>query len=102
MANNMVNYKFSRGGAVLTIYDSYKVSKHDFQKTLNSIKAIHGDEPIFERCDFSLKMELITHNFLYKLGYKRERTKDADLDIPCDKPEWVYIILGILVWVFVK
>ena len=60
-----------------------------------------GETIVFERSIFSLKMEWICHKFLYRVGYERERTKDADLDNPCDRPEWQYIICGLLVWVFV-
>ena len=95
-------YIFSNDGSVLTIYDGYTVSKKDFQKVLNQIKAIHGDKKIFERTDKSLKREWASHNFLYCVGYKRERTKDVDLDNPCDKPEWVYMIAGLIVWPFIK
>lgn len=98
----MVNYKFSNGGYVLTIYDSCAVSKRDFQKTLNQIKATHGDQPIFQRSDKSLKREWATHNFCYSIGYKREQTKDCDFDLPCDKPEWLYGIVGLMVWPFIK
>lgn len=98
----MVNYKISRGGEVLTILDSYKVRKRDFQKTLNQIKALHGKKKIFERSDKSLRREWITHNFCYLIGYQRQRTKDVDLDNPCDKPEWVYKLIGLLVWLFIK
>lgn len=45
---------------------------------------------------FSLVMETVTHKVLYKLGLWKNRTKDVDLDNPCDKPEWLYIIIGIL------
>ena len=97
----MVKYKFSPDGSVLTIYDSYKVPKADFQKTLNQIKALHGDKKIFERTDKSLKRELACHNFAYLVGYERERTKDADLHNPCDRPEWIYCVVGFLVWPFI-
>ena len=99
---SMIRYNFSNGGATLTLYDSYTVPKADFQKTLNQIKSIHGKMPIFQRTDKSLKREWAVHNFLYRVGYERERTKDCDLDLPCDKPEWVYIVLGLLVWPFIK
>lgn len=98
----MVKYKFSEDGSVLTIYDSYTVPKADFQKTLNQIKAIHGHQPIFQRDDNSLKKEWATHNALYVLHYKRSRTKDCDFDNPCDKPEWLYCLVGTLVWPFIK
>ena len=58
---------------------------------------------VFEnRSRFSLKMEWAVHNFLYKIHYKREQTKDVDLDDPCDHPEWIYEILGCLVWIFIR
>lgn len=98
----MVKYKFSDSGCVLTIFDSCSVPKMDFQKTLNQIKAINGSQPIFLRSDFSLKMEWAVHNFCYRVGYERERTKDCDFDLPCDRPEWVYGLVGILVWLFIK
>ena len=98
----MVKYKFSEDGSVLTIYDSYTVPKADFQKTLNQIKSIHGNKKIFERTDNSLKKEWATHNALYGLHYKRSRTKDCDFDNPCDKPEWLYCVIGTLVWSFIK
>jgi hypothetical protein len=45
-------------------------------------------------------MEWTVHNVLYRLGYKRGQTKDVDMDDPCDKPEWLYGILGVLCWIF--
>lgn len=98
----MVKYKFSGDGTILTIYDSAFVPKADFQKTLNQIKAIHGNQPIFQRSDRSLKAEWAVHNALYDLHYKREQTKDCDFDIPSDHPEWMYMIIGALVWPFIK
>lgn len=56
---------------------------------------------VFMRSFFSLKMEWICHNFLYGIGYKRNQTKDVDLDNPPDRPEWQYIVCGLLVWIFV-
>lgn len=102
LQNTMVKYNFSEDGTVLTIRDSYTVPKKDFQKTLNQIKALHGNMPIFQRTDKSLKREWAVHNFCYIIGYKRERTKDCDLDLPSDKPEWVYKFIGWLVWPFIK
>ena len=98
----MVKYSFSQGGTVLTIYDSCAVPKSYFQKKLNQIKALHGEQPIFYRSDYSLKMEWAVHNFCHQVGFYKERTKDCDFDIPCNLPEWVYEAVGVLVWVFVK
>lgn len=97
----MISYNFSNDGTTLTLHDSYKITKAEFQKTLNQIKALHGDMPIFQRTDKSLKREIAVHNFCYNIGIQRERTKDCDLDLPCDKPEWVYILVGWLVTPFI-
>ena len=89
----------------LHIEDSYEVPKRYMRRTLREIreecrrKGIDTD--VFKRSVFSLKMEWICHNFLYYAGIERERTKDTDLDNPCDRPEWQYIVCGILVWLFV-
>ena len=98
----MVNYRVSRGGEVLTILDSYKVRKRDFKRELADIREREGELPIFRRSGFSLRMEWTVHNFLYAIGYQRQRTKDADLDNPCDRPEWVYEVVGVLVWLWIK
>lgn len=91
----------------LKICESYKVHKGDMKKILKKIRKDNemAEEPIetivFDRCLTSLKLEWVFHNFLYMVGYERDRTKDCDLDNPCDHPEWMYILLGILVWLFV-
>lgn len=86
----------------VTIFDSYKVRKWNMRKVLRGIKEGSKDQTkVFERSLFSLKMEWICHNFLYFIGYERDRTRDTDLDNPCDRPEWEYVICGILVWIFV-
>lgn len=70
---------------------------------LNILRGSYKDNAVLlNRSNCSLKYEWITHNFLYKIGYKRERTKDCDLDFPCDKCEWIYIAIGFLVQMFVK
>lgn len=108
----MVEYTLTENN--LHIVDSYKVRKWNMRKELNYIK---NNDPtlniVFVRCTTSLILEWICHNFLYRIGYQRERTKDADLDNPCDHPEWMYIACGIgiialellaligLVWLFV-
>lgn len=94
--------EYTVGPANINIVDSYKVRKWHMRSVLKNIKRDHGDETnVFERSMFSLKMEWICHNFLYNIGYQRERTKDVDLDNPSDHPEWMYIVCGILVWILV-
>lgn len=86
----------------LHIEDSYKLKKKEIKSTLEEIKSINSDSLIWERSMFSLVMETVAHKVLYKLGLWKNRTKDVDLDNPCDKPEWLYIIIGILTWIFVR
>lgn len=94
--------RYNVGMSCLTIYDSCKVRKWNMRPVLKRIKTENTmDTTIFQRSVFSLKMEWICHNFLYNIGYERERTKDVDLDNPADHPEWMYIVCGILVWIFV-
>lgn len=84
------------------IVDSYNVSKHRFESVLATYTYEQAVEVKAHRSLFSLKMEWATHNFLYNLGVKRDRTKDCDLNFPCDQPEWLYCIIGTLVWIFIK
>lgn len=84
------------------IEDSYNYPKSEMIPELEAIKVYHPECEVFKRSMFSLKCEWITHNALYALGLWKDRTKDVDLDYPCDKPEWVYMVLGILVWPFIK
>lgn len=95
----MVKYTITKDD--LKIFDCYQEKKERFQKDLNSIKAIHGNSDVWLRSMTSLKREWAFHVFCYNIGYKRDRTKDADLNYPCDKPEWVYNVLGWLVWPFI-
>lgn len=89
----------------LHIKNSYATRKWKMRPYLEAVKKwadLHKVETVvFERSFFSLKMEWIAHNFLYEIGYERERTKDCDLDNPCDRPEWLYIVCGLAVWLFV-
>lgn len=95
--------QYHLGYTCLTIYDSYKVHKWNMRKVLRRIKKdnVTMQTTVFQRSIFSLKMEWICHNFLYNIGYERDRTADVDMDNPCDHPEWEYIVGGILVWLFV-
>lgn len=86
----------------LHIENSFTVKKTKMCKKLKEIrKASEGGTIVFERSLFSLAMEWTAHNFLYAIGYERERTKDCDLDNPCDRPEWQYIIAGLLTWLLI-
>ena len=94
--------QYNLGPACLTIYNSYKVHKWQMVPILKRIKEDNKTETsVFQRSFFSMKMEWICHNFLYGVGYERERTGDVDLDNPTDRPEWQYIVCGILFWILV-
>lgn len=83
------------------IENSYLCSKYNMKYMLNLIKKENPNHVVFKRSMFSLIMEWTVHNFLYTINYKKDRTKDVDLNYPCDKPEWVYCVLGIFCWLFI-
>ena len=56
-------------------------SKSMMKFILKSIKEKHPECKVFTRSINSLVSEWKAHNRLYKLGYKKERTKDVDLDL---------------------
>ena len=86
------------------IYDSWIYSKHGFQSRLELIHRDHPECKVFDhRCYWSMKMEWATHNFLYNIGYKPERTGDVDLNWP---QKWymflAYAITGPVAWLFIR
>lgn len=84
------------------VNDSYKIRRCKIFSSLNEIEEASGTQTwVFAvRSHFSLGMEWTVHNVLYRLGIKRAQTKDVDMDLPCDKPEWLYEVLGVLCWIF--
>lgn len=85
----------------LHIEDSCKEYKAVMDTILDMIRQEHPDSNVWKRSMFSLKCEWIVHNFLYSLGLWRSHTKDVDLNYP-NKWEWLYKIIGVLVWLFIK
>lgn len=94
LAGNIV-YKVTENN--IHIQDSYKVtSKSKMSEVLYIIQHNHPDCNSFKRSYNSLISEWRTHNRLYRLGYKRNRTKDVDLNYPLKwYVELAYRILGI-------
>lgn len=86
----------------LHIENSYKVRKKEMYVALTAIYLESPNSNVWRRTDSSLRMEWVVHNFLHSIGLWKDRTGSVDLDYPCDKPEWIYKVLGCLVWVFVK
>lgn len=91
----MIDYTISE--TCLTIPNSHRIGKFKMMGILKQIKRERPESKIWERCLSSLYLEWICHNFLYMIGYQRDRTGSVDLDNPCDHPEWMYIVYGILV-----
>lgn len=79
------------------IENSYKVtSKSEMKEILYAIQHKHPECNTFKRKYNSLIAEWRTHNRLYRLGYKKNRTGSVDINYPL---KWyvklVYKILGI-------
>ena len=88
----------------IKIKDSFKVSKKDFKTILNELRYKYtSNNVLLNRKNCSMKLEWATHNFLYLIGYKRERTKDVDLNYP---QKWyiniAYSVLGFFSLLFIK
>lgn len=79
------------------IKESYKVtSKAEMKEILYAVQHNHPECKTFNRSYNSLIAEWRAHNRLYRLGYKRQRTGDVDLNYPLKwYVELAYRILGI-------
>ena len=105
--NMFNNHAYKISDNKLRIVDSYDVKKCDFDIFLDGIKLneenIGNSSKVWERSRFSLKTEWACHNFLYNIGFKRNRTKDVDLNFPQKLYEKIiYPIAGVIFWVFIK
>lgn len=86
-------YKVTKNN--IHIQDSYKVtSKSKMIEVLYIIQHNHPDCNSFKRSYNSLISEWRTHNRLYRLGFKRSRTADVDLDA---YPKWY---MQLLYWIW--
>lgn len=100
-----MNYILTKNN--LHIDDSWQVRKKDMKKQLYQIRYCYEHpenicSDVWLRTYNSLISEWVCHNALYRLGLWRSRTKDVDLDYPCDKPECLYKVCAAIVWPFVK
>ncbi len=94
----MILPQYTINKTCLHITDSHTVGKFKMMSVLKEIRKENPNSDVWKRCLSSLYLEWICHNFLYMVGYERERTGSADLDNPCDRPEWIYILCGLIVW----
>ena len=85
----------------IRIENGYLVPCKDFEFVLNCIRENEPNEVTANRSNYSLSCEWAVHNALYKLGLFRSRTKDVDMEYPCRR-EWVYIVLGCIIYPFVR
>lgn len=96
----MIKYTISQDN--LHLVDSYKVPTRRFDRELNSIQALHPSSDVWKRTRKSIKREWSAHNGLYMIGYKRDHTKDVDLDYPQTFWEkFKFTVVGIAFWPFI-
>ena len=85
----------------IRIENGYLVKGRAFGFVLNSIRTDEPNEVTSNRSNYSLSCEWAVHNALYKLGLFRSRTKDVDMEYPC-RLEWLYIVLGCIIYPFIR
>lgn len=82
---------------------SARIPRREFGPVLDEIAALYPECQVLQkRSRYSLKCEWAVHNFLYNLGILRSRTGAVDLDFPADQPEWLYMVLGTVAFLFIK
>jgi len=85
----------------IRIKDSWKVWKADIPGIIDGIRKDYPDNGVVKtRWRYSLIMEWVAHNFLYKIDYKRERTADVDLNVMPWYEQLLYCVCGTLVYPF--
>lgn len=94
MRNEVINMKICGLDVTMTtnnihIKDSWKVvCPWDMTTVLETMReyvyeaGIKMDNPLNHRSNWSMRREWITHNNLYTLGYKPQRTGSVDLNYP--------------------
>ena len=97
----MESYKVVVSDNNIRIENGYLLRGRSFGFILNCIRESEPNEVTANRSNYSLSCEWAVHNALYKLGLFRSRTKDVDLKYPC-RLEWLYIILGSIIYPFVR
>lgn len=91
-------------GNRVKLLDSYLVPKERFEVELNAIRYMTPDYPIWHiRSMGSMRREWATHNLLYSLGIRRDKTADVDLDY---EPRWyhnlAYWVVGNIALLVIK
>jgi hypothetical protein len=88
----------------IQIADSYKISKHQFDKILNDIVSKYPNHIVIQNRNIkSIKNEWAVHNLLYALHIKRTRTGSVDINWPINKyASLLYNILGPISLLFIR
>lgn len=89
---------------VITIYDSYLMTKKEFMNTLYFMRRIYTDNKVLlNRNNYSLLCEWAAHKLLFKLGLFKDRTKDVDLNLFSNIfIDIAYYVFGTLSLIFIK
>lgn len=79
------------------VYDCYKLSNKEINNIVEEIvKQRKEKKLLLTRTEKSYASEIKTHKRVYLLGYKREHSKDADLEENiCKSKEILYKIFGV-------
>jgi len=79
------------------------MSEAEFSEALDEIQKLYPSHVAFKRTRKSMYLEWMAHNFLFRMGIKKDKTTDVDLEYP---QGWFkrlgYGILGILGKIFIK
>lgn len=91
-------------GNRVKLFDSHLVPKDRFEVELNAIRYMHKDCPIWQaRSMASMRREWATHNLLYSLGIKLNKTAHCDLEF---EQTWynklAYGVVGTVALLFIK
>ena len=82
----------------IKIFESYLMSKNQFLEVLDEIQELYPEHVAFRRSRKSMVLEWEAHNLLYRMGIKKNKTSDVDLDYP---QPWIKRLgYGILGWIW--
>lgn len=93
-----VNLHFQENN--VEVSDSYVCNNiKDYYAVVLAIKSYAQSNGIeILRTNTDLVGELRLHNFLYRIGYKRTETEDADLEYICDRRLYVNVASRVIGW----
>lgn len=95
--NEKVKLKF--GNNAVKVIDSSKISKENSLYIISFISSYAEQNGIeLSRTNVNLMGEYRLHTYLYKVGYKVNQTKDADLEYTQDDRWYVRFVSEIIGW----